>query len=157
MLKAGLIGAGVSFLLTVLLTLLTPLCDPCAVLLIGFGVGLLTAFWERPVTQGVGATRGAEAGAIAAAGGLVGEMMGAVLNGILVGPEKTANLLRGLGFSEDLITFTPGSYWASLLAMNCCCALVGIALGAGLGALGGLVGHQIWRPGEPSPESGIEL
>ncbi len=152
--KAGLIGAGANFLLALLVTLLFPICNPCVALFIGFGAGMLAAFWERPATQGIGATRGAEAGAVAAAGGLIGQMIGAVLNGIIVGPEGAVRFAQTLGLPADPTTFSPEMYWITLLAGNCCCALFGVALGAGLGALGGLLGHQIWGPKEPSPASG---
>lgn len=146
MLKAGGIGAAVGFITALLLTLMTPLCNPCAALFIGLGAGILAAFWERPATGGDGALKGAEAGAIAMAGGLLGEMVGAVLNGILMGPERVAQLARRLGLPLEY--YHPAQYWAYLLGANLCCALMGVLLGAGLGAVGGLIGHQIW--GKPS-------
>lgn len=154
MLKAGGIGAAVGFVVALLLTLLTPLCNPCAALFVGLGVGMLAAFWERPATGGDGALKGAGAGAIAMAGGLLGEMVGAVLNGILTGPEEVTQLARQLGL--PLENLSPAQYWAYLLGGNCCCALIGILLGAGLGAVGGLIGYQIWGKSagvtpEPNP------
>ncbi len=157
MLKAGLIGAGVNLLLALLVTLFSPLCNPCMALFVGFGVGMLAAFWERPITQGIGAAKGAEAGAIATAGGLIGQMVGAILNGVLLGPEGAARVARALGLPADPAIFTPEMYWTNLLAGNCCCALFGIALGAGLGALGGLLGHRLWGPRELPPTIGESL
>ncbi len=152
MLKAGGIGAAVGFIAALLLTLVTPLCDPCAVLFVGLGVGVLAAFWERPAAGGDGALKGAGAGAIATAGSLLGQMVGAVLNGIIVGPEKTAQLIRQLGLSYEYQS--PTEYWVYLLAGNCCCALGGVLLGAGLGAVGGLIGYRIWGRKEASQEPG---
>ncbi len=142
MLKAGGIGAAVGFVVALILTLITPCCNPCGALLIGVGVGILAAFWERPSTSGDGALKGAQAGAIAMAGGLVGEMIGAILNGIVMGPERAAQLARQLGL--PLEDYSPAQYWAYMLGGNCCCALMNILLGAGLGTVGGLIGYQIW-------------
>jgi hypothetical protein len=142
MLKAGGIGAAAGFVIALILTLITPLCDPCAALFVGLGVGVLAAFWERPATGGDGALKGAEAGAIATAGSLLGQMVGAVLNGIIVGPERTAQLIRQFGLPVEYPS--PAQYWVYLLVGNCCCALGGVLLGAGLGAVGGLIGYQIW-------------
>ncbi|MBC7227326.1 MAG: hypothetical protein H5T61_08840 [Thermoflexales bacterium] len=142
MLKAGGIGAAVGFVVVLILTLITPLCNPGAALFIGLGAGILAAFWEHPATGGDGALKGAEAGAIAMTGGLLGEMVGAVLNGIFMGPERVTQLARQLGLPLEYPQ--PAQYWAYLLGGNCCCALLGVLLGAGLGAVGGLIGHQIW-------------
>ncbi len=142
MLKGGGIGAAVGFVVALILTLITPLCNPCAALFIGLGVGILAAFWERPAGGGDGALKGAEAGAIAMVGSLLGQMVGAVLNGIIVGPERAAQLVQQLGIPFEYQS--PAQYWVYLLGGNCCCALFGVLLGAGLGAVGGLIGYQIW-------------
>ncbi len=145
--KAGLIGAIVGLIGTLIFTLLTPLCNPPIALILGLGAGLLAAFWERPAAGGDGALKGAEAGAITGGGILLGQMVGAVLNGIIVGPERAAQLIRQFGLSVEYQN--PAQYWAYLLSGNCCCALITLLLATGLGALGGLVGYQIW--GKPSP------
>lgn len=151
MVKAGGIGAAVGFVAALILTLITPLCNPCAALFIGLGAGVLAAFWERPAAGGDGALKGAEAGAIALAGGLLGQMAGAVLNGIVVGPERAAQLVRRLGLPVE--SQQPAQYWAYLLGGNCCCALMNVLLGAGLGAVGGIIGYQIWgKSAGASPE-----
>ncbi|MGB9890530.1 MAG: hypothetical protein ACPLTQ_12820 [Anaerolineae bacterium] len=150
--KAGGIGAAAGFVVALLLTLIIPICDPCAALFIGLGVGVLAAFWERPATGGDGALKGAEAGAIATAGSLLGQMAGAVLNGLIVGPERAAQLIRQFGFPFEYQN--PAQYWAYLLGGNCCCALVGVLLGAGMGAVGGLIGHQMGGRRELPPEPG---
>ena len=142
MLKAGLIGAGIGFVLTIVATLLTPFCNPCLALLLGLGVGVLAAVWERPATSEASAGEGAKAGAIAGVGGLLGQMIGAVANGFLVGPRGVANFLRQLDIQIPG-PITPRSYWIYNLGGNCLCAVVNVALGAGLGALGGLLGYQI--------------
>jgi MFS family permease len=146
MLKAGLIGAGVGFVLAIIAALITPLCNPCVALLLGLGVGALAAGWERSTTSGASAGEGAKAGAIASAGGLVGQMIGAVANGFIVGPEGIAEIYRRLDIDMPL---TPRMYWVSMLSGNCVCAVVNVALGAGLGALGGILWYQISGKNQP--------
>jgi hypothetical protein len=139
MLKAGLIGAGVGFVLALIAAVITPCCNPCAALLLGLGVGVLAAVWERPATSGASAGEGAKAGAIATVGGLVGQMVGAVANGLIVGPEAIADVFRQL----DIPMPTVEEYWLYNLSGNCLCAVVNVALGAALGALGGMLWYQI--------------
>ncbi len=140
MVKAGLIGAAVGFVLAIIATLLFPLCDPCVALLLGAGFGFLAAVWERPIDQGKSAGVGAKAGAIATAGSLLGEMIGAVLNGFIVGPRGAAELARQLGLPYRA---GPQAYWAYNIGGNCLCGLFGLFLGAAFGAIGGLLWYQI--------------
>jgi len=141
MLKAGLIGAGVGFVLAVGTSLLTPLCAPCVALLVGVGVGVLAAVWEKPTASGAGAGLGAQAGAIAGAGNLLGQMVGALINGFLVGPEGLSDLYRQ--FDMPVAQLTTQQYWLYNLGGNCLCGLVNVGLAAGLGALGGLLWYQM--------------
>jgi len=153
MLKAGLIGAGVGFVLALGAALITPFCNPCVALLLGLGVGVLAAVWERPATSGAGAGEGAKAGAIAAVGGLLGQMVGAVANGLMVGPEGAAQLYRQLNIDVPLDAQT---YWIYNIGGNCLCSAFNVALGAGLGALGGLLWYQVKGKNQPpaSPYGG---
>jgi len=43
MLKAGLIGAGIGFVLAIVAALITPFCNPCLALVLGLGIGVLAA------------------------------------------------------------------------------------------------------------------
>ena len=148
MLKAGLIGAGVGFVLAIVSALLTPFCNPCLALLLGLGVGVLAGAWERPFTSGASAGEGAKAGAIAAAGGLIGQMVGAVINGFTVGPSGVNELVRQFDVPVP-VEITEQSYWIYNLGGNCLCGLFNVALGAGLGALGGLLWYQIGGKNQP--------
>jgi hypothetical protein len=151
MMKAGLIGAGIGFVLAIVTALITPICNPCVAFLLGAGIGVLAAAWEHRPTAGGSANVGAQAGAIATAGSLLGQMIGAVINGFLVGPEGLADLYFQLGLPVP----DPNTYWLYNLGGNCVCALLGVALGAGLGALGGLLWYQIAgknRVAGPPPE-----
>ncbi|HUV89073.1 MAG TPA: hypothetical protein VMY80_05435 [Anaerolineae bacterium] len=154
MLKAGLIGAGVGFVLALVAVLVTPFCNPCVALLLGLGVGVLAAVWERPATSGGSAGEGAKAGAIAAVGGLLGQMVGAVANGLMVGPEKAAEMFRQLNI--DVPAITQQTYWVYNVGGNCLCGAFSVALGAGLGALGGLLWYQVKGKNQPpaSPYAG---
>ncbi len=146
MLKAGLIGAGVGFVLAVVAALITPCCNPCAALLLGLGVGVLAAVWEHPATSGTSTSEGAKAGAIATVGSLVGHMIGAVANGLIVGPRGIAEIYRQFDIQ---IPTSPQSYWVYNLGGNCLCATANVALGAALGALGGLLWYQISGKNQP--------
>ena len=146
MLKAGLIGAGVGFVLAIIAALITPFCNPCVALLLGLGVGVLAAVWEQPVTSGASAGEGAKGGAIAAVGNLVGQMIGAVANGLIVGPRGVAEIYRQFDIQ---IPLTPQYYWILNLGGNCLCAVVNVALGAALGAVGGLLWYQITGKSQP--------
>ena len=154
MLKAGLIGAGIGFVLAIVAALITPFCNPCLALVLGLGIGALAAAWERPVTSGTSAGQGAKAGAIAALGGLVGQMVGAVANGFIVGPTGAAELFDQLGIDMP-VEFTRQSYWIYNIGGNCLCAVGNVALGAGLGALGGLLWYQISGKNQP-PTGSLE-
>lgn len=140
MLKAGLIGAGVGFLLAIVATLITPLCNPCAALLLGLGVGVLASAWEQPTTPGAGAGVGAQAGAIATLGSLLGQMIGAVATGFIVGPEGVTRFARQFDIQ---VPITRESYWVSMLGGSCLCGVADVALGAGLGALGGILWYEL--------------
>jgi MFS family permease len=148
MLKAGLIGAGVGFVLAIIAAVLTPFCNPCVALLLGLGVGVLAAVWERPATPGASAGEGAKAGGIASVGSLVGQMIGAVANGLIVGPSGAAELYRQLDIQVP-VQFTEQSYWAYNLCGNCLCGVVNVALAAGLGALGGILWYQVSGKNQP--------
>jgi hypothetical protein len=140
MLKAGLIGAGLGFLLALVTSLITPLCNPCAALVLGLGVGVLAGVWERPTTSRAGARVGAQAGAIATLGSLVGQMVGAVTTGFIVGPEAVTRFARQFDIQ---VPITRESYWVSLLGGSCVCGVVDVAIGAGLGALGGILWYEL--------------
>jgi len=160
MLKAGLIGAGVGFVLALVGSLIMPFCNPCVAVLLGLGVGVLAAVWERPVTSGASAGQGAKAGAIAAVGGLVGQMVGAVGSGLMVDPEKLAELQRQAAeLSRQWNIEAPldaQTYLMYNIGGNCLCGAFNVALGVGLGALGGLLWYQVKGKNQPpaSPYGG---
>jgi hypothetical protein len=140
--KAGLIGAAVGFVLAIIAAVVFPLaCNPCAALLIGLAAGALAGVFEKPFTSGSSAGEGAKAGAIATAGNLLGQMVGAVINVLVVGPATGAEIARQLGLPASA-SFS-SEYYLGAFGGNCLCGLLGVALGAGLGALGGMLWFQI--------------
>jgi hypothetical protein len=150
MLKAGLIGAGVGIFLAVGAAVLFPfICNPCAALLVGLGAGALAGIFDKPPTRNASGTEGAKAGAIATGGNLVGQMIGSVINGLLVGPEAVVELYRRWSIPEAANLVTPELYWITNLGVNCACALVGVAIGAGLGAVGGLLWYRLGAEEHP--------
>ena len=141
MLKAGLIGLGLGAVLGLGITLVSPLCTPCAALLVGVGVGFLACLWDRPADVGSCAALGAKAGAIAGVGGLLGQMLGMTANALLVGPERAMDVATQW-FDLPAVQLDASAYWVSQIALNCMCGLTNVALVAGLGALGGLLWYQ---------------
>lgn len=144
MLIAGLICGVVGFLLAIVAALILPaICNPCAAMFIGLGAGVLGCVFAKPPESGASAGQGAGAGAIATVGNLLGQMAGTAANVLLVGPVRGAELVRELGLpTGDPAAFGVG-YYGGAFGVGCLCGLIGIALGAGLGALGGLLWYQI--------------
>ncbi len=144
-LKAGLVGAGVA--LVVILVGLIP-CLGCIAPILGLllyiGVGALAVKWmDPPVTAGSGAGAGALAAVITS---LVYGVLSAVVNGIrftITGgapammrniPPELLRQLRDVGIDPGAIASMGGV----LISATMCCIL-GLALAAVLGALGGAI------------------
>jgi hypothetical protein len=141
MIKAGVILAVVALIIAIGVTLLLPYCTPCSAIVLGLAGGYLAGVFDKPNAQNGATKSGAIAGAIGGVGGLLGQMIGAVINGLVVGPEKAAQIsgpiIESLGLPAG--TLDSSSYWLSTIGINCCLGLVGIGIMAGLGALGGLI------------------
>jgi hypothetical protein len=77
-------------------------------------------------------------------GSLVGQMIAAVIQAVRTDEEAVASFIE---FYERLGMPNPGldlqTYRLYGLGGNCMCALVGLVLGAGMGALGGLLWYQM--------------
>ncbi len=148
MLKSGLICAAVGFVLAIIGAVLFPLlCNPCAAVFVGLAAGILAGAFAHPLSNAASAGEGAKAGAIATVGNLLGQMAGTVINVVLVGPEKAAemaaDMARQLGLPYGDPAIFSGTYYVGSFGGGCLCALFGVALGAGLGAVGGLLWYQI--------------
>jgi LytS/YehU family sensor histidine kinase len=143
MLKSGLIAGGVTFVLALGFTLLSPLCVPCLAFFLGLGAGYLAGVFEKPLDNGSSAKSGAVAGAIGGVGAIIGQMVGALLNAVIVGPEKAVKLVEQLGIPVATPNDFGAAYWVGIIGSGCCFGLLDVALMAGLGALGGLLWWQI--------------
>ena len=151
-LKAGLIGAGVIVGLQIVELIPGAACCTWIPEWVTYGcVGALAAYWMTPTRiAGPAAGQGALAGLIAGAiGGAVGVVL-SVLSTAVLGTagflsQIPPDALRGMqdaGFDPDFI-FAP---FGMAFCGSICCA-VGLAIAAGLGALGGIIFVAI-RPGE---------
>lgn len=118
-------------------------CNPCTAVFVGLVAGVLAGVFDKPLTSGGSAGKGATAGAIANVGSLIGQMIGAVINMLMIGPAEAARIAEELGLPAATGPGTDAGYYLGALGAPCLCALVGIALGAGLGALGGVIWYQI--------------
>ena len=140
-LKAGLIGAAVMVVVTLLNQFILPLtglwsflaCGISIVLYFGFGV-LAGWFLEPERTAGKGAKAGAIAGLVSA---VVGGVVGAVIMLVRV---MTGGQIPGLDPQQMQMLAESGMDPALLTSIGTVCGLVaGLGLGAGAGALGGAI------------------
>ena len=152
-LKAGLIGAGVAFLLTLtnLLPTLVPIpflgCVCCALPLLGYiGAGVLGGFFLAPPrTTGAGAGAGAIAGLISGVGTTIAWVINTGIGMAVTGTQSiTSGLdpqmleqLSEIGMSPRMFAALSGV--TGLLIGGGMCCLFSLGLGAGVGALGGLI------------------
>jgi len=144
-LKAGLVGAGVAVVLS-LLGLLP--CLGCIAVFLGLlsyvGVGMLAAYWlEPPRTTGDGAGAGAIAGLIAAVvGGVVNMILGAIQFTLLGGPRAMMSQFPPDVLEQLRVTGIDPRIFASMggvLATGAICCSVGLVLAVLLGAVGGAI------------------
>jgi hypothetical protein len=137
-LKAGLIGAAASIILQVLGIIPYLGWMTFALVYVAYGcAGALAAYWMPPrqlvaLAAGHGALAGAIAGAI---GGSVGQILHLVITSVfgLSGDPQACALLNPHALREmsDTVLALFGFYAA--------CQVLGVAIAAGLGALGGLI------------------
>jgi hypothetical protein len=157
--KAGLIGAGVAVLLSLLG--LVP-CLGCfttvLALLLYIGVGVLAAAWtEEPRDAGKGAANGAIAGLITALGGgitsviisavrfTVGGGQAAVMRQFRQLPPEFRDSWRDLGLDPNMLARPAFAVGSSAV----CCGL-GLLLAAALGAAAGAITVSLQRKPETS-------
>jgi hypothetical protein len=151
--KAGLIGGAVIIVLNLIGLVPVLGCLSMPLQLLGYlGIGMLAGFWLAPPREGGRAAgQGAIAGLLAAAiGGVVSIALAPVTLALSGGPQailsqlppESLEALRSAGIDPSSI-INAGTT-AGLTAI--CCVPVGLLLGAGLGALGGLIFAGI-KPG----------
>ncbi len=152
-LKAGLIGAAVMGVL-VLLNLIPSLisaasvlgCACCGVELLAYaGIGVLAgAFLAPPRNTGAGAGAGAIAGMLSGVGAGIMTIITAAGRMAFAGGRMVSALdpvqvrqLIDAGIDPQMLTIFAG--WGGVFLGGGLCCLGWIAIGAGLGALGGLI------------------
>jgi hypothetical protein len=144
--KAGLIGGAVLIVLDLLGLVPVLGCVSMPLQLLAYiGIGVLAGIWLAPRREGGRAAgQGAIAGLIAAAiGGVVSIALAPVTLALSGGPQailsqlpaESLEALRGAGIDPN--TIINSGTTAGLTAI--CCVPVGLLLGAGLGALGGVI------------------
>lgn len=146
-LKAGLIGAAIILVLTLLNQIPGIGCVCCPLAFLAYaGIGALAGFFLTPPrTTGNGAGAGAIAGLISgAAGGLVWIIVMAIqvaiggTGGIMAAiPPDTMRQLVELGVDPEMFAIFSGVGGVAIGGGLCC--LTGLAVGAGIGAIGGLI------------------
>ncbi len=152
-LKAGLIGAGIAFLLTLtnLLPTLVPVpllgCVCCALPLLAYiGAGVLGGFFLTPPRNtGAGAGAGAIAGLISGVGTTVAWVIDTGIGMAVTGTQDITSTLdpqmleqlSEIGMSPEMFAALSGVTGLFIGGGMCC--LFSLALGAGVGALGGLI------------------
>lgn len=153
-LKAGLIGAGVLGLLVLIdlvRSLIIPVsgalgCACCGVELLAYaGIGVLAGvFLSPPRDAGAGAGAGAIAGVLSGVGAGIMTIITAAGRMLFAGgrmvsmidPAQARQLMEAGIDPQMLATF---SGWGGVFIGGGLCCLGWIAIGAGLGALGGLI------------------
>jgi hypothetical protein len=143
--KAGLVGAAVAVLLSLLR--LVP-CIGCIASILGLalyvGAGVLAAYWLTPPrTTGDGAGAGAIAGLITAlAGGVVNIVVGAIQFTLMGGqaavlheiPPESLRQLEQAGIDPRIFVSLGG-----IVGIEATCCVAGLVIAAVLGAIGGMI------------------
>jgi hypothetical protein len=146
-LKAGLIGAGVGLVLSLIgLIPFVGCCTGIIGLLVYAGVGVLAAYWLTPPrSAGAGAGAGAIAGLISGVGGSVVTTISAIVQGIMgtttnavsfIDPQIMQQLIDA-GIDPDMFAMFAGVGGGILGGAMCCVG--SLAIGAALGAIGGAI------------------
>jgi hypothetical protein len=152
-LKAGLIGAAAILVVTLLNQIRIPgiscVCCPLT-LLVYAGIGVLAGYYlVPPRTPGAGAGAGAIAGLVSGAvGGIIWIIALAIQMATMDAadimsniPPETLQQLIELGVDPEMFASFSGVGGVALTGGMCC--LTGLAVGAGLGAIGGAIFSSI--------------
>ncbi len=154
MVKSGLIVGGITLVLGIIGGFIFPLvCIPCTALFAGVGAGYLAGRFEKPLTTGDSARRGAGAGAIGGVGALLAHVIAGVANAATLGPGGANDLLKSLGIPLSS-TSDPTLFYGGAVAGACCFGLVEVVLMAAVGALGGLLWYQLTGKSAAPPAPG---
>lgn len=135
MVKSGLIVGAVMFLLVLgLAAIISPFCALCVPLLTGLGAGYLTGVFDKPLSNGEAAKRGAGAGAIAAGLAIFAQIIASIINSlVLQNPQYQLGRILGADAVE------PAVVWMIQIASALCIGLMNVGLTAAFGAGGGAI------------------
>jgi hypothetical protein len=146
-LKAGLIGAAIALVLTLLSQIPGVGCVCCGLTWLAYaGIGALAGFFLTPPrTAGTGAGAGAIAGLIS---GAVGSLVSIIVMAIQMAAGGTEGIMSAidpatmqqlieLGVDPEMFAVFSGAGGVAIAGGMCC--LTGLAVGAGLGAAGGAI------------------
>ncbi|HIE25553.1 MAG TPA: hypothetical protein EYP74_06065 [Anaerolineales bacterium] len=137
--KSALIIGGFAFVLSLVVTLISPFLLLCMTLFLGIVAGYITGIFEPTSRKKEAIQQAAKAGLFAGIGMLVGQVFGAIMNGFLVGPEGAVMVFNSFGMSVGSPSQMASFYWTILTVSTACISLFNIVLMAGFGALGGLL------------------
>lgn len=141
--KSALISGIVAFLFaTGSSTIISPICVPCLMLVVGLMAGYLAGVFDKPTENNHATKSGALAGLIGGVGALLGQVTGALINGLLVGPAKTVEVLYQMGIPAGSPAMLSEIYWPVLIGSALCLGIFNLALMSGLGAAGGILWWQ---------------
>lgn len=135
MVKSGLIVGGAMFLLVLgLAAIISPFCALCVPLLTGLGAGYLTGVFDKPLSNGEAAKRGAGAGAIAAGLAIFAQIIASIINSlVLQNPQYQLGRIWGADAVEPTVV------WMIQIASALCIGLMNVGLTAAFGAGGGAI------------------
>ncbi len=142
MIRAGLIGAGLSLIYVMGITLLSPFCTVCLTPLLGVGTGYLAGWFDKPLRAESSLMHGVIAGLMAGVGAIMGQMLAAFVNVVLVTHSEQLNIfLTEVGLTEFIVNDN-AAYWQATMVLNSFCGVFNLALIVGLGAVGGMLWFQ---------------
>jgi hypothetical protein len=133
MVKSGLIVGAVMFVFVLgLAAVISPFCALCIPLLTGLGAGYLAGVFDKPISNGDAAKRGA--GAIAAGLAMFAQIIASIINAlVLQNPQYQLGRIWG----ADAVD--PAMVWALQIGSALCVGLINVGLTAALGAGGGAI------------------
>jgi hypothetical protein len=150
-LKFGLLVGVIAMLVTIPVAALLGICAPLVAAIAGAAAGFLAVSSDKTLPKADGVKTGALAGGISGACTLIGQVIGGVAIMLIV---QFTGMQLAFG-SVPSASAEPAEligYYAGGAGTVCCLGILGLALGAGAGALAGLlISRQGAKPAAPPP------
>ncbi len=154
--KYGLIVGVIALVVTIPVAALLGVCAPGVAVIAGFAAGFLAVRNDAELKQGDGPKFGAYAGAVSGALTTIGQLIGGI--GILIIAQTLGvQTMMGSVPSASATTAELIGYYGGGLAAGCCLGLVGLALGAGTGAIGGMLAARPATPPSVTPPPSVPM